>query len=84
MIFPDMKEIQFSGVQSHGGLVARDELGFFVLPFHKPLQIRMVIPDVELMLGSFQIMAPLFQGTNDGEHLLVHHRVVSFFQAHGV
>ena len=31
-----------------------------ILLFHKPLQIRMVVPDVELMLGSFQVMVPLF------------------------
>ena len=44
----------------------------------------MVVPDVELMLGSFQVVAPLFQGTDDGEHLLVCHRIVPFFWTHGV
>ena len=55
-----------------------------VLPFHEPLQIRMVVPDVTLVLGSFQVMAPLLQGVNDREHFFVRHQVVSFFRAHGM
>ena len=44
----------------------------------------MVVPDVKLVLGSLQVMAPLFQCVNDGEHLLVRYQIVSFFRAHGV
>ena len=44
----------------------------------------MVVPDVELVLSSFQVVTPLFQGTNDREHLLVCHWIVSFFWTHGV
>ena len=29
MILPDVEKIEFDGVQSCGGLIARDELGFF-------------------------------------------------------
>ena len=29
MIFPDVEEVEFGGVQSCGGLIAQNELGFF-------------------------------------------------------
>ena len=55
-----------------------------ILSFHEPLQIHMVVPDVELMLGSFQIVVPLLQGADDREHLLVRHWIVPFLQTHGM
>ena len=44
----------------------------------------MVVPDIELMLGSFQIVLPLLQSTYDRKHFFIRYQIVSFFRTHGV
>jgi len=45
---------------------------------HEVLQILVVHPDLYRVLGSFQEMPPLFQYTDDSEHLLVMDFVIPF------
>ena len=44
----------------------------------------MVVPNVELVFCSFQVVVPLLQRVDDREHILVGYRIVSFFWTHGV
>jgi len=53
------------------------------LSHHEVLQVLVVHPDLNWMLGSFQKVSPLFQHADDSEHLFVMNLVVPFHQRQG-
>ena len=46
---------------------------------HKIFQVFVICPNLESVLSPFQVVSPLFKGSNDGQHLLVMHIIVSFY-----
>ena len=42
------------------------------LSHHEVLQVLVVRPDLDQVLGSFQKVSPLFQRADDNKHLLEH------------
>jgi len=50
------------------------------LSHHEVLQVLVVRPDLDQVLGSFQKVSPLFQRIDDSKHLFVMDLVVPFHQ----
>lgn len=74
-------EIKARQIEGPSGLLLVEFLGH-----HEVLQVLVVGLDLGLMTGSLQEMPPLFQCTDNGEHLFVVNLIVSFHcvQAFGV
>jgi len=53
------------------------------LSHHEVLQVLVVCPDFHQVLGSLQEVFPLFQYTDDSEHLLVMDLVIPFHWRQG-
>ena len=66
-------EVEASQVQRPLGLAMVE-----FLSHHEVLQILVVRPDFHRMASSFQKVPPLFQRTDDSEHLFVMDLVVLF------
>jgi hypothetical protein len=52
-----------------------------LLCYHKVLQVLVVHPDFKLVISTFQEMAPVFQSSDDCQHLLVVDLIVTFHHA---
>jgi hypothetical protein len=72
-------EIETAEVQGPPCLSAREVL------CHMPVfQVSMIGDNVERLRETLQIVSPVFEGTDDGEHLFVVDLVISFCFNHGL
>ena len=44
----------------------------------------MIVPDFEILLSSFKVVVPHFQGADHAQYFFVSNGIIPFLQTHGV